>query len=78
MKIQKLIVLIISLLFVGIKSNFAEPLDEHAWELGTEISYINYEEPNVMEEEGMMYGISGSYTYGIRDRLDLRAEGKWS
>lgn len=63
-------------MFMGVESNFAESINEHNWELGTEISYLNYEEPDVMEEEGMMYGIAGSYTY--RDNWMLKGEGKWS
>lgn len=31
------------------------------FEMGTEISYFNYEEPGVMEQDGMFYGIYGSW-----------------
>jgi len=33
----------------------------HTWEIGTEISYIQYEETSMMKEKGMMYGIVSSY-----------------
>ncbi|MDD4910203.1 MAG: hypothetical protein PHR44_05940 [Candidatus Omnitrophica bacterium] len=46
----------------------AEPI-RHKMELGTEISHITYEEPGVMEEKGVFYGVAGSYTY--RDALSL-------
>lgn len=46
----------------------------HTWAIGTEISYIQYEEPGVMEETGMMYGIVGSYAY--RNYVMLKVEGK--
>jgi len=49
----------------------------HAFELGTEISHIIYREPGLMEEEGMMYGVVGSYTYRLNE-LMLKAEGKSS
>jgi len=55
-------------------SSFAEPV--HECESGTEISHRKYEEPGVMEQKGIMYGILGSYTY--RDNFMLRAEGLYS
>lgn len=36
---------------------------KHTFEVGTEISYIKYEEPSVMEQKGMMYGLVADYTY---------------
>ncbi|MFH1317417.1 MAG: hypothetical protein ABIH71_00160 [Candidatus Omnitrophota bacterium] len=51
-------------------------LKKHTVELGTEMSYIKYEEPDYMEEVGMMYGIVGSYTY--HDTLMAKAEFKSS
>jgi len=51
-------------------------LKEHTWEIGTEISYITYEEPDFMKESGMMYGVVGSYAY--HDKFMLKAEGKGS
>ena len=49
---------------------------KHMWDLGTEISYIKYREPGVMEEKGMMYGIVGSYTY--HNNFMLKADGRFS
>ncbi len=63
------------LLAFGFKS-YAEPQKGGAWEIGTEISHIKYEEPGLMEEEGIMYGIFGSYTY--HNNYMLKAEGKYS
>ena len=74
---MKRIALAICFLFVGMGVALAEVvIPTHSWDLGTEISHIKYEEPGVMKEKGMMYGIVGSYTY--RNRLMLRADGKWS
>ena len=70
---KRLLVLVACFMFVG-ASSFAEPV--HEWELGTEVSHIKYDEPGVMEEEGVMYGIVGSCTY--RDNYMLRAEGRFS
>ncbi|MBP9853736.1 MAG: autotransporter outer membrane beta-barrel domain-containing protein [Candidatus Omnitrophica bacterium] len=33
------------------------------WELGSELSWIKYEEPDVMEQKGLMYGVFTGYTY---------------
>jgi hypothetical protein len=49
---------------------------KHFFVLAHEISYIKYDEPGVMEEKGMMYGIFGSYAY--RNKLMLKAEGKFA
>lgn len=74
---QKLIAIVtVCIMFVGVKNSFAEQLQKHTWELGPEVSYIEYKEPDVMKEKGLMYGIVGSYTY--HDKLMLRAEGRFS
>lgn len=54
---------------------YVEP-QKHIWELGTEISYINYEETDVMREKGLMYGVLGSYAY--HKNLMLKLEGRFS
>ena len=61
---KKLLVFTICFMFVGVGSVFAEAqLQKHAWELGTEVSHITYDEPGVMEEKGVMWGSLGSYIY---------------
>lgn len=59
------ILLLAAFLMVGaIGSASAEVyLPQHSWDIGTEMSHIKYDEPGLMEEKGMMYGIIGSYTY---------------
>lgn len=47
--------------------------EKSRWELGDEISYIQYKEPGVMRETGMMYGINGSF--GYHNNFMLKAEG---
>lgn len=48
----------------------AEPSREGAhFEIGPEISHITYEEPGLMEESGVMYGISGAFTYRAENML---------
>ncbi len=63
-------------MFPGVGSSFAEPLQMHIWTVGAEMSHITYEEPDVMEEKGFMYGIGGSYTY--HKHIMLKAEGRFS
>ena len=46
------------------------------WEVGPEISYIQYKEPGV-KDKGMMYGIGGSYASYHNDIM-LKAEGKFA
>ena len=49
---------------------------KHVFEIGTEISHIQYEEPDVMKETGWMYGIVGSYAY--HNYVMLKIEGKFA
>lgn len=74
---KKVLALTICFAFVGMGSALAQvELPRHSWDLGTEISYIKYEEPDVMEEKGVMWGVLGSYTY--RENWMLKADGKFS
>ena len=56
-----------------------EEISKHFFTLGTEVSYIKYEEPGSisMQEKGMMYGIAGSYAYHDK-RMVVKLEGKFS
>jgi hypothetical protein len=49
---------------------------KHSFSLGTEISYIKYEEPGYMEDKGEMYGLFFSYAY--HNKLMTKIEGKFS
>jgi hypothetical protein len=55
---------------------YGEEITKHFLTLGTEVSYIKYEEPGYMQEKGMMYGIVGSYAY--HNKLMVKLEGKFS
>ena len=71
---KKIIILTLCLQFSGVVFSFAdEPFKKHNWEIGPEVSYIRYEEPDVMEEKGIMYGLEGSYTY--HDNWMFKVEG---
>jgi hypothetical protein len=57
----------------------------HTFEIGPEVSWIKYEEPGLMKEEGVMYGVGGSYIYRgplfaskVLDSWMLRADGRYS
>ncbi|MFP3984283.1 MAG: outer membrane beta-barrel protein [Desulfurivibrionaceae bacterium] len=53
-------------------------LPVHSFEIRPEISHIEYKEPGVMEEEGIMYGIGAAYTLRSPDDYMLQVEGKFS
>lgn len=66
-------------------SQLPEPLKEkvvktelkrHTWELRPEISHIEYEEPDIMKQNGFMYGIGAAYTY--HNNLMVRLDGRYS
>ncbi|MFH1976301.1 MAG: hypothetical protein ABIJ52_12185 [Pseudomonadota bacterium] len=48
----------------------------HTWEIGPEISYIEYKEPGVMKEEGTMFGIGASYAY--HNGVMIKVAGRYS
>lgn len=76
--LTKIFVSAVFVLFAGTQGALAEiTFPKHEVEVGTEISYIKYEEPDVsVKDTGMMFGIVGSYAY--HDKLMLKLEGKWS
>lgn len=79
MKIMAVILGAIFWVFFYYSPAGAEVLKERALEAGGEISHITYEEPGVMEEKGLMYGVSASYTYHRPDpKLMLKAQGRFS
>ncbi len=48
----------------------------HTWEIGPEISTIEYKEPDVMSQKGLMYGIGAAYTY--RNGVMIKVAGRYS
>jgi hypothetical protein len=80
---KKLAAVVIFIVFaVGAGNVFAQPLKRHTFELGPEVSYIVYKEPNVIpgvtvKEKGVMYGLIGSYTYRNKIMLKAEAKGSW-
>jgi len=51
-------------------SNISLPV--HSWQLGAALSHITYEEPDLMEEKGLMLGLNAAYAY--HQKAMLRAE----
>lgn len=68
--------LTICFLFVGASSGYAVELKEESFKIGPEISYIEYKEPGVMKEDGVMSGINASYAY--HHDLMLKVEARYS
>lgn len=57
------------------------PLQEHTFDAGVEIYNFHYSEPEIpMEENGIMYGLAGAYTYhkdpDARDNLMIGIEAR--
>jgi len=73
---KKILFLATCVIFIFAGEGFPEEFKEHTLGVSTDISYIVYDEPNVMEEKGVMYGAGVSYTY--RKDIMLRAEGRFS
>ncbi len=51
-------------------------LPVHAWQVGAALSHITYEEPDLMEEKGFMFGLNAAYAY--HQKVMLRAEAGFS
>jgi len=75
---KKLIILTVCFLFLGVGLCVAEPLRETGPEMGFELSHITYEEPGVMEEKGIMYGVDGSYATHLKSNFMFGLEGRFS
>ena len=72
-----IISLALDLILAGASDLFAEVLlPKHSWNIGLHLSHIKYVEPDIMKEEGYMYGVIGSYTYH-KDYM-FRAQGRLS
>jgi len=57
----------------------ASAVTPHQIDFGTEVSYIKYEEPSIMEEKGAMFGVFGAYTYRESNvPYVLKADAKFS
>ncbi|MDP1853182.1 MAG: hypothetical protein Q8L26_03105 [Candidatus Omnitrophota bacterium] len=72
---KKKMILTACFLFAMAESVFAGmELPKHSWDLGVEVSHISYKEPDVMKEEGILYGLNGSYAYrqGVIFKTDAR------
>ena len=54
-------------------SGFSETSKQNVSELGLGVSTISYKEPGLMKEEGLMWGLKGSYAY--HKNLMLKVEG---
>lgn len=53
-------------------------LPKHSFEIGPEIAYMKYKEPDVMQQDGPMYGVVASYTYHDRIMVGIDARLSYS
>jgi len=77
---KKLLLLVIWFMFIGTGNIFAQTqtnplLEKSAYEVGLEISYLDYKE-HLVKTNGAMYGLVASYTY--HNKIMLKAEGRGS
>jgi len=59
------------------KAAAEDVLTAPCWEIAPEISVFHYEEPGVMRDNGLLYGVAGAYTRYRGDRL-FRVEGEFA
>jgi hypothetical protein len=72
-----IIAIISGLVFLGCGMVAAGQGDAHRWDLQAGISYIRYTEPDVMKNDGVMYGITGSYAYHNGIMVKAEGQGDW-
>jgi hypothetical protein len=53
------------------------PALKNHFEVGTEISYIDYKEPDIMEQEGMMYGLFATAEHHDMWKHPAKKNGSW-
>ncbi len=61
----------------GATETVKEVLTAPRWEIAPEVSFFRYEEPGVMTDKGILYGVAGAYTRYHDDRL-FRIEGEFA
>jgi len=71
---RKVLVLTLCCMLIGVGNIYAALQVKHKWELAGETYYHVYKEPDVMKNKGMMYGLTGSYSY--HDNIMLKAEAR--
>lgn len=76
---MKKLLVVVLLFIVGViaRDPAVFAAEYNTFSLTPEVSYIKYDEPDVMEEKGFMYGLGGSYTYH-NDSFLVREEGRIS
>jgi len=55
----------------------ANMLSAPRWEIAPQISFFQYDEPGIMNEEGILYGVAGAYTHG-HGRDFIRIDGEFA
>ena len=61
----------------GAKGAAEDILTAPRWEIAPEISVFQYEEPGLMKNDGILYGVAGAYTRSHNNRL-FRVEGEFA
>jgi hypothetical protein len=61
----------------GAKGAAEDLLTAPHWEIAPEISFLQYDEPGIMKEKGILYGVAGAYTRAHGRGL-VRIEGEFA
>jgi len=76
LKMNRTFIFLICFIFLSAGPLMAFDVKRHNAELGIGLSHITYEEPDFnLKEEGIMYGIAGSYTYHNKFMFKLEGNG---
>jgi hypothetical protein len=70
--------MILALFFLSTLPAIAEPANGKPWTLGPEVYFHHYEEPDVMQNEGVFYGLAGSYIYTLPRNWLFTAEARFA
>ncbi len=79
---KRLAIAVLGMVMVGMAGSAISWAEEpkipgNQWEIGPEVYYFRYEEPNVnVKFQGPMYGIAAAFTHHNSNHLMLKAEGR--
>jgi hypothetical protein len=74
----RVIVLVLLIVITTSANSFAYIPPVNEFTAAASLSYYIYDEPDVMKIKGLLYGISGSYTYTYKEALMLRVDGNFN
>ncbi|MDP8292740.1 MAG: autotransporter outer membrane beta-barrel domain-containing protein [Candidatus Orphnella occulta] len=74
---KKIVAILVGVILMVATVSFAEPVRKSGGEIGLEISHIEYEEPDLMKQKGVMYGVAAAY--GLHaNKIMLKLDGRFA